>query len=700
MSLDTLDARVAESLRRAGIAALFPVQAAVVPAALAQRDVLVRSPTGSGKTLAYAIPIAQTLLCTPPPPPRAPRLRALVVVPTRDVAAQVAAVFAQLFTGALCGLCAASAVGGVTTSATSGNNSSGNNSASGSSMGEVLGAEALGAVDVLVATPGRLLELLGLGRSTYSAGGDVSLEHLRFLVVDEADRMLGSGDSYQEWIPAVMRLAHNAVPGVAPGTASADADTVRACRLPHPAGAHRARLAQPALFPLAAFGGAHAPAPLYTRETPRLQRLLFSATLVESTRRLLGLRMVNPFRYDSAVVPVPSPGSSAAAPEAPKAEAEAEAEKEDINKGEDKEDEEDSKTKAAESEAELDADLLLPLGADALVGDLGLQTSVAVEMEEEEEKDEGEKHEQGEKEEEEEEEEQLCPALAPLVSTGGAGLSAKAYVMPETLVQHAVVCEGMTRECWVAAAIVLTGALADAHRQVLCFASGIDTAHATAQFLAQLFARAAAASSESSNSESSSSTGAARVAEYSSELSKRDRERTLARFRRGRVQVLVTTDVLARGVDLPGVDAVLNLDCPRHIRTYVHRAGRTARAGSVGHVYTVLATRELAPFRAMLRETGAAADTLLVQRYTKPDLEAIHAQYIRPPDTAAPEHAQQEQEQPQPPAKRHRPQLDHSTFHTTSVLKQQQQQHRHKHFRHKNAKGGTGDKGAQPPPAQ
>ena len=694
MSLETLDARVAESLRRAGVVALFPVQAAVVPAALAGRDVLVRSPTGSGKTLAYAVPIAQTLLCAPPPPPGAARVRALVVVPTRDVAAQVAAVFAQLFTGALCGLRAASAVGGSGSNSgnNSGNNNSegllGNNNGSNNMNGETL----LNTVDVVVSTPGRLLELLGVARHTYGAGGDVSLEHLRFLVVDEADRMLGSGESYQEWIPAVMRLAHNSVPGiVAADDTNADADVVRACRLPHPVGARRERLAQPGLLPLAAFTGGAAPAPLYTHETPRLQRMLFSATLVESTRRLLGLRMVNPFRYDSAFIPVlPSKASE----EAPKDKDEDKEEKmvdEEKETEKEKEEEEEDKNKEDEEE-EADADLLLPHGADALVGDMGLQTSVIVEQEEEEEEEEEKKEEEGD---DKETAKPCCEALAALVSTDGDGLSAKAYVMPETLVQHAVVCEGMTRTCWVAAAMVLIGALDDAQRQVLCFASGIDTAHTTALFLAQLFAR--------HSSGSSGSDGQTRVAEYSSDLGKRERERTLERFRRRRVQVLVTTDVLARGVDLPGVDAVLNLDCPRHVRTYVHRAGRTARAGCVGHVYTLLATRELAPFRAMLRETGAAADALQVRRYSKPELEAISRQYIGEPSEGEQEAGAQEsgeqkqQQQQQPPAKRHRGQLDQHTFHTTRVLKQQQ--HKHKHFHGKN-KQGAGEKGAQPPPAQ
>ena len=75
------------------------------------------------------------------------------------------------------------------------------------------------------------------------------------------------------------------------------------------------------------------------------------------------------------------------------------------------------------------------------------------------------------------------------------------------------------------------------------------------------------------------------------------REKALARFRDGRVQVLVATDVMSRGIDVSGIDAVVNYDVPMDPEDYVHRIGRTGRAGSTGHAYTFVAPDEITPLR-------------------------------------------------------------------------------------------------------
>jgi ATP-dependent RNA helicase DeaD/ATP-dependent RNA helicase RhlE len=60
------------------------------------------------------------------------------------------------------------------------------------------------------------------------------------------------------------------------------------------------------------------------------------------------------------------------------------------------------------------------------------------------------------------------------------------------------------------------------------------------------------------------------------------RERALSRFERGEVMTLVATDVAARGIDIPDVAHVINYDPPENHEAYVHRVGRTARAGRSG----------------------------------------------------------------------------------------------------------------------
>ena len=64
------------------------------------------------------------------------------------------------------------------------------------------------------------------------------------------------------------------------------------------------------------------------------------------------------------------------------------------------------------------------------------------------------------------------------------------------------------------------------------------------------------------------------------------REKALAKFREDKIQVLVCTDVAARGIDVQGVSHVINYTCPEDDKTYIHRIGRTGRAGATGTAIT------------------------------------------------------------------------------------------------------------------
>jgi ATP-dependent RNA helicase DeaD len=72
------------------------------------------------------------------------------------------------------------------------------------------------------------------------------------------------------------------------------------------------------------------------------------------------------------------------------------------------------------------------------------------------------------------------------------------------------------------------------------------------------------------------------------DLPQAERERILARFRHGQLTILVATDVVARGVDIPDVSHVINFDIPQLAIEYVHRIGRTARAGHSGEAITII----------------------------------------------------------------------------------------------------------------
>ena len=82
------------------------------------------------------------------------------------------------------------------------------------------------------------------------------------------------------------------------------------------------------------------------------------------------------------------------------------------------------------------------------------------------------------------------------------------------------------------------------------------------------------------------------------------RERALEKFRAGKIQVLVATDVMSRGIDVSGIDAVVNFDVPMDPEDYVHRIGRTGRAGATGHAYTFVAPDEISPLREIEYFTG------------------------------------------------------------------------------------------------
>ena len=61
----------------------------------------------------------------------------------------------------------------------------------------------------------------------------------------------------------------------------------------------------------------------------------------------------------------------------------------------------------------------------------------------------------------------------------------------------------------------------------------------------------------------------------------------------GDIQVLVSSDAMTRGMDVDGVTNVINYDIPAYIKTYIHRAGRTARAGKAGRCFTLLRKDEV-----------------------------------------------------------------------------------------------------------
>jgi len=107
--------------------------------------------------------------------------------------------------------------------------------------------------------------------------------------------------------------------------------------------------------------------------------------------------------------------------------------------------------------------------------------------------------------------------------------------------------------------------------------------------------------------------------------SQNQRERVLAAFRKGDVRTLVATDIAARGIDVDGVSHVVNFDLPNVPETYVHRIGRTARAGAEGVAISLCDGEEAAFLRdieKLIRMTIPVSDRRTNQRWAKPRTEA------------------------------------------------------------------------------
>jgi ATP-dependent helicase YprA (DUF1998 family) len=69
--------------------------------------------------------------------------------------------------------------------------------------------------------------------------------------------------------------------------------------------------------------------------------------------------------------------------------------------------------------------------------------------------------------------------------------------------------------------------------------------------------------------------------------------KTLAAFKEGKIDVLIGTDIMARGIHIDGLKYVINYDMPPYVKTYIHRGGRTARAGESGSCFTFLRKHEV-----------------------------------------------------------------------------------------------------------
>ncbi|KAJ1724831.1 ATP-dependent RNA helicase dbp6 [Coemansia erecta] len=435
-----LSPQILSRCAKAGVESLFAVQSAVIPAlraahALARlrqhvRDLCVSAPTGSGKTLAFVIPIVEKLrsrLVT--------RLRALIVLPTKDLAHQVKECFAFFCVGT--SLRVGLAAGDVPMAK--------EQASLVSEEAEYLDGDS-SLVDILVCTPGRLYDHLTMTRG-------FTLQHLEFWVMDEADRLLNEAN--EEWLSKV----HTAI--------EQDSLSVNSSNIYTPASSNASamRRADLQLDPL-------------VQPPPRIQKLLFSATLTGDPAKLARLKLVSP----------------------------------------------------------------------------------------------------------------LYIAVTSDEDGDSSGPAAK-YTFPSTLSEYFSICPEDKKPLWLM--YMLWNKVVG---RGICFTKSLETAHRLAQLM-QVWI-------DGVPSDKWPEGKRAVVAEYSSEVSFAERTRLLRLFKEGDIDLLICSDLIARGLDIDQIETVVNYDAPIDMSQYTHRVGRTARAGKKGSAYTLVGLTQAHHFKTMMSENG------------------------------------------------------------------------------------------------
>ncbi|KAF7721631.1 ATP-dependent RNA helicase dbp6 [Apophysomyces ossiformis] len=260
-----LSEELVQRCRDLGLSSFFAVQMAVIPVFLRRQalydtrrapgDLCISAPTGSGKTLAYVLPIVDILskrIVT--------RLRALVILPTRDLVVQVKETFDAFVKGT-----------NLTVATVVGQQSFSHEQQILVGKGTERYAGGKSRVDILIATPGRLMDHL---KDT----PNFTLQHLRFLVIDEADRLLNQ--SYHDWLNQILLATRPAERDTIPLKFKADKNNVTEADAVAPSFLRSCFDIQTTDLDL--------------EKAPSIQKLLFSATLTKNPAKIAGLHLTNP----------------------------------------------------------------------------------------------------------------------------------------------------------------------------------------------------------------------------------------------------------------------------------------------------------------------------------------------------------------------------------------------------------------------
>ncbi|XP_028176368.1 probable ATP-dependent RNA helicase Dbp73D [Ostrinia furnacalis] len=155
------------------------------------------------------------------------------------------------------------------------------------------------------------------------------------------------------------------------------------------------------------------------------------------------------------------------------------------------------------------------------------------------------------------------------------------YTTPDELKENFVVCSAEHKPL-----LLYHFLLEKDWDKVLCFTNAAQSAHRLTVLL------------------NTWSKGKIKVAELSAALDRTTRDDVLRKFTQSEINVLIGTDALARGIDIPDCNYVISYDPPRNIKTYIHRVGRTGRAGRIGHAIIMLLPNQTNLFTEVLKSGG------------------------------------------------------------------------------------------------
>ena len=190
-----------------------------------------------------------------------------------------------------------------------------------------------------------------------------------------------------------------------------------------------------------------------------------------------------------------------------------------------------------------------------------------------------------------------APRMLAAAADGASPSPSARYLLPEGLTEAVVpVASGDAKPLALRALLQRTG-----DTPVIVFTASVEATHRLFLLLSSMDAaeRRRDERERASDASTNAPSRGFRLAEYSSFAPQAARAEALRAFAAGDARVLIASDAATRGLDVDRVGAVVSYDAPTHLKTYVHRVGRTARAGLRGVAYTLCRPAEEAPFLAM-----------------------------------------------------------------------------------------------------